>query len=70
MAGFDRDELRKRLLVPESYDIIVVVALGYIYDELEKAGLEEELIEKEIKARNRKTINKLMASGKRWIFPK
>ena len=70
MAGFDRDELRKRRLVPESYDTIVVVALGYIYDELEKAGLEEELIEKEIKARNRKTINKLMASGKRWIFPK
>ena len=70
MAGFDRDELRKRLSVPESYDIIVVVSLGYIYDELDKAGLEEELIEKELKARNRKTINKLMASGMKWIFPK
>jgi len=70
MAGFDRDDLRKRLLVPDTYDIIVVVALGYIYDELEKADLEEELLEKELKARNRKTINKFMASGKKWIFPK
>ena len=70
MAGIDRDELRKRLSVPESYDIIVVVALGYIYDELEKAGLEEELIEKELKARSRKTIDEFMLSGKKWIFPR
>jgi len=70
MAGFDRDSLRKILSVPDSYDIIVVIALGYIYDNLEEANLDEELIEKEIKARNRKTIDLLMASGKRWNFTK
>ncbi len=62
MAGFFPDKARDRYAIPEGYEPVAVIALGYLG---EVDTLPEELREKELSRRNRKEM-KEFAFAKQW----
>jgi nitroreductase len=65
MAGFDRDRARTELGIPEDYDPVAAVALGYL-DSPDK--LPEPYREREHSPRTRKPLNELTFVGS-WDQP-
>jgi nitroreductase len=60
MAGFDAEAARKRFAVPEGWEPVSVIALGYPGD---PDSLSEKLREREIARRARKPLEKFVFSG-------
>jgi nitroreductase len=60
MAGFDKAKARENLNIPEGYDPIAVIALGYPGDH---ATLPDTLREREIAERTRKPQNEFVFEG-------
>jgi nitroreductase len=60
MAGFDRDKARETLNIPEDYDPIAVIALGYRGD---KNELSEKLQAREVPS-TRRPLEELVMEGK------
>jgi nitroreductase len=60
MAGFDAEAARKRFAVPEGWEPVSVIALGYPGD---PDSLSEKLREREIARRARKSLEKFVFSG-------
>ncbi len=61
MAGWKAEKVRKTLSIPENYDIIVLIALGYSKEKKDKKffdKLSEGLKEKVLRQRTRKNIKK------------
>jgi nitroreductase len=61
MAGWKAKKVRKALLIPEDYDIIVLIALGYSREKKGKKFFEKisgRLKEKVLRQRTRKNIKK------------
>ena len=58
MGGIYREEARERYHVPDGYEIVSVVAMGYLGDPQQ---LPEELQTKERRSRSRKPLNE-------WVF--
>jgi nitroreductase len=65
MAGFDRERARQLLAIPDGYEFGAVIALGYLG---EPASLPTpELVEREIKPRERKALHDFVFSA--WGEP-
>lgn len=60
MAGILPDEVRQRVNVPEDFDVVVGIALGYKGD---AATLSEDMREKENAPRTRKPLGEIAFSG-------
>ncbi|MBV8072450.1 MAG: nitroreductase family protein [Acidobacteriaceae bacterium] len=65
MAGFDRDRAHKELDVPDDYEVVTAVALGYLGS---PESLPADLRERELAARQRKPLTELVFEG-RWNHP-
>ena len=65
MAGFDADAARKRFAVPQDWEAVSVIALGYPGD---PDSLAENLRQREIARRERKPLETLVFSGT-WGHP-
>lgn len=65
MAGFDAEAARKRFAVPEAWEPVSVIALGYPG---EPDSLSEKLRERETAPRRRKPLEKFVFSGT-WGHP-
>ncbi|WP_397547939.1 nitroreductase family protein [Rhodothermus marinus] len=65
MAGILPDEARRRCAIPEDYDVVVALALGYLGD---PAQLSEDLQARERSPRTRRPLNELVYEG-RWGNP-
>ncbi len=65
MGGVDREKARTLLEVPEDYQIAAAIALGYQDDPETLAN--EELIKRELSARNRKSLEEIVFSA--WGEP-
>lgn len=66
MAGFDREEARGRFSVPEGFEPVTVLALGYLGD---PEALPEDLRVKETSPRTRKPLSDLVFAerfGEPW----
>lgn len=66
MAGFQHEELSRALALPESAEIISLLALGYASEELE--GLNEAHRERELAPRSRKAVAELARFDSAWKF--
>lgn len=62
MAGFDQDAARQRLGIPEEYEPVTAIALGYPGD---PDDLPEDLRRRELAPRERKPVTEFVFSG-RW----
>ena len=60
MAGFDQDEARRALQIPDNHDPVAVIALGYPGD---AESLPLELQNAEYEPRERKNFNEFVWSG-------
>lgn len=60
MAGFDADKARETYSIPESYEPVAAIALGY---QGSPEDLEGDLRERELEPRERKPLNNLVYSG-------
>jgi nitroreductase len=60
MAGFDREMAREALAIPEGYDPVAAIALGYPGD---PESLSAELQKKEYRPRKRRDFNEFVWSG-------
>jgi nitroreductase len=60
MAGFDREMAREALAIPEGYDPVAAIALGYPGD---PESLSAELQKKEYRPRERRDFNEFVWSG-------
>ncbi len=60
MAGFDVETARKNLQIPEEFDPVAIVAIGYLGD---PEKLPEELRKREMAPRKRKELEELLFSG-------
>jgi nitroreductase len=65
MAGFRRDQARKECQVPDGYEPVAMIALGYPGD---PATLPDYLRERELKPRERNSISEFVFSGT-WGIP-
>lgn len=65
MAGFDRERTRQELGVPDDYEVVAAVAIGYPGS---PHSLPEQLRERELAPRQRKAISELAFEG-RWNHP-
>lgn len=65
MAGFDPEQARKSYSIPEEFEAVTAIALGYGVD---PASLSEEQRENESSARERKPLSKFVFRGK-WGQP-
>jgi len=65
MAGILPDEARRRCAIPEDYDVVVALALGYLGD---PARLPEDLQARERSPRTRRPLTELVYEG-RWGTP-
>jgi nitroreductase len=65
MAGFDRERARRELGVPDDYELVAAVAIGYL-GALDT--LSDNLKERELAARQRKPLSELAFEG-RWNQP-
>ncbi len=61
MAGILPDKAREIFNIPEGYDVVAGIALGYPGD---PASLPDGLREKEVAARERKPLNSFVFTGK------
>jgi nitroreductase len=62
MAGFDAAKARDLFAVPDDYEPITVIAIGYLGD---PAALQEALRERELAPRTRKSLTEFVHRG-RW----
>ncbi len=65
MGGFDREKARQLFGIPEGYEPLTVIAIGYP-GKIE--GLPADLRERELVARSRKPLNEFVFEGK-WEQP-
>lgn len=65
MAGFNRDRARQELGVPDDYEVVTAVAMGYLAS---PDDLPENLKERELAPRQRKPLDQLVFEG-RWNNP-
>lgn len=65
MAGFDRERTRQELGVPDDYEVVAAVAVGYL-GSLE--SLPKDLKERELAPRQRKPLSELAFEG-HWSHP-
>jgi nitroreductase len=65
MAGFRRDQARKECQIPDGYEPVAMIALGYPGD---PATLPDYLRERELKPRERNSISEFVFSGT-WGIP-
>jgi nitroreductase len=65
MAGFDRDRTRQELSVPDDYEVVAAVALGYMGS---PDDLPDDLKGRETAERQRKPLDQLVFEG-RWDKP-
>ncbi|MGA8271655.1 MAG: nitroreductase family protein [Candidatus Sulfotelmatobacter sp.] len=65
MAGFDTEKARNEFAIPEGFDPVAVIAIGYPGD---PANLSDKLRERELAPRQRKPIRDFVFSGK-WGEP-
>jgi nitroreductase len=61
MAGFDPEQARKSYSIPEEFEAVTAIALGYGVD---PASLSEEQRENESSARQRKPLSEFVFQGK------
>jgi nitroreductase len=62
MGGYDKDKARINLGIPDGYDPVAAIALGYIASSYE--GFPEELVEKEKSPRKRRPLKESVYYGK------
>jgi nitroreductase len=62
MAGFDVDKAKDLFSIPEGYEPVAMIALGYLGD---PNSLTEELRKRELASRNRKPLEEFVFTG-RW----
>lgn len=60
MAGFDKKRAREEFSIPESYQPMVMIAVGYPGD---LDDLPEDLREREVKPRERKPLDRIVSWG-------
>jgi nitroreductase len=65
MAGIDPEKARKNFGIPEGYEAVAGIAIGYPGD---SASLPEGLREREIKPRQRKALDSFVFTG-HWAKP-
>lgn len=65
MAGFHTDKARKKCGIPDGYDPVAMIAVGYPGD---PATLPDQLRERELKPRQRNSISEFVFSGN-WGTP-
>ena len=65
MAGFDGEKARETYAIPENYEPVAVIAVGY---PAEPADLDEDLAAREAHVRVRKPLEELVFSGT-WARP-
>ncbi|QDQ98958.1 nitroreductase [Tomitella fengzijianii] len=65
MSGFDRDEARRSLRIPDGFEPLVMIALGHIGDE---DGADPAIVERDRKPRRRPTLTD-MVFGEQWGAP-
>jgi nitroreductase len=65
MAGFDRERARQELGVPDGYEVVAAVAIGYLGS---PDTLPNDLKERELAARQRKPLSELAFEG-HWNRP-
>ncbi len=65
MAGFDAAKAREAYSIPEGYEPVAAIALGYLGD---PESLSERLKQREFSARTRKPLNTFVFSGS-WNQP-
>jgi nitroreductase len=61
MGGFDRDQVRTILEIPDNYDPVAAIALGYPGD---SEKLSPELLKREYRPRERKNFNEFVWTEK------
>ena len=61
MAGIFPDQMQEALHVPEEYEVVVALAIGYKGD---PSSLPAELAEKETAPRLRKPLTEMVFAGK------
>ena len=62
MGGFQRDKVRETYQIPETYEPVVAIAIGYLGD---PERLPEDLREREAAARRRKPVSEFVFA-ERW----
>jgi len=65
MAGFDREKARELFGIPEGYELMTVIAIGYPGD---PNDLPDDLRERELLPRTRKAVSEI-AFQERWNQP-
>lgn len=61
MAGFNLDDARRELRIPEGHEPVAAIALGYLGI---PEGLPEDLRKKESNPRERKPVEEFVSSGR------
>jgi nitroreductase len=65
MAGFDMSKTKTDLGIPNGYDPVAMIAIGYARD---RASLPDKLLQKEVGPRNRKPLAESVFHGN-WGIP-
>ena len=65
MSGFDRDEARRTLRIPDRYEPLVMIALGHLGDE---ADADPDIVERDHRPRRRPALDEMLFGG-RWGVP-
>ena len=61
MGGYDNEKARNNLKIPQGYDPVAVIAIGYLADSFE--GFPEELVKREKSIRTRNPLNNTVYDG-------